>query len=65
MITDVLLDRIDRRTKALMPPRDFPLVLRQEQRVDLPQPRKGRLLALDFVRSLTTRTARPVLRAAE
>ena len=55
-------DRIDRNTAAMMPARDFPLVLRDEWRSDRPKPRLGRLRALAIVRSLTTRTKRPVYR---
>lgn len=55
MICDILLDRNDRKTAAMMPTRDLPLYLRDDRRCDRPNPRLGRKRALAFVRSLTTR----------
>ena len=46
-----------RRPPAL-PPREFPLVLRREWRIDRPNPRLGRLRALALITASTT-TPRP------
>jgi len=51
-----LIERLDRQAAEMMPPRDFPLVLRDEWRADKPNPRLGRLRALAWLRTRTTRT---------
>ena len=72
MITENLIDRLNAQAAALMkrapvlPPRDFPLVLREDWRADRPNPRLGRLRALAVIatRRKTTRPA-PYFIAAE
>lgn len=65
MIAENLIDRLNAQAAALMkrapvlPPRDFPLVLRAEWRIDN-CPRMGRLRALAAV-AMKPRTARPAL----
>lgn len=44
--------------------RPFPLVLRASWRYDLPNPRLGRLRALERIKSKVAQTARPEIRRA-
>ena len=55
MITENLIDRLSQKAgelmaaKPVLPPRDFPVALRQEWRADRPNPRLGRLRALGAI----------------
>jgi len=72
LITENLIERLSQKaadlmaTKPVLPPRDFPLVLRAEWRTDRPNPMLGRLRALAPIatRRKTERPA-PYLIAAE
>lgn len=55
MITEFLIDRIDRKMAAMMPAQDFPLVLRDEWRSDKPNPRLGRICARAWLAMRRTR----------